>query len=237
MPAMMDERAPISVVVPTLNAAEGLPMTLAALAPAALGGLVREVVISDGGSTDDVAEIADAAGARFIVGRRGRGVQLAQGAAEARGRWLLFLHADTQLEPGWENDASALIESGEDNVGVFSLRFDEAGVAPALVAGGAMIRTRVFGTPYGDQGLLVSRKLYDAIGGYRDMPLFEDVDIIDRIKRRMGRKSLVVLTSHAVTSAARYRKSGYGGRVVKNALCMAMYRAGVSPEKIAAFYR
>jgi len=139
MPAMMDERAPISVVVPTLNAAEGLPMTLAALAPAALGGLVREVVISDGGSTDDVAEIADAAGARFIVGRRGRGVQLAQGAAEARGRWLLFLHADTQLEPGWENDASALIESGEDNVGVFSLRFDEAGVAPALVAGGAMI--------------------------------------------------------------------------------------------------
>lgn len=232
----MDRRAPISVVIPTLDAAASLPATLASLSEAAIGGLVREVVISDGGSSDGVEAVAEAAGARLVAGEKGRGGQLARGADAAQGRWFLFLHADTALEPGWEREAWALIARSDEAAGVFTLKFDAPGILPALVSAGAMVRTRMFASPYGDQGLLISRSLYQSIGGYRPLPLFEDVDIIDRLVRAKGKKALVTMKSRAVTSADRYRREGYLRRVFRNARCLAMFRLGVPPEKIAAMY-
>lgn len=233
----MEERAPISVVIPTLNAEGLLGASLAALAPAAIAGLVREVVVSDGGSTDATATIAEAAGARLIVGEKGRGGQLARGAAAARGAWLLFLHADTILEEAWAAEARALIEDGADRAGVFTLKFDRKGVAPSLVAAGAMVRTRIFVSPYGDQGLLISRRLYDEVGGFRDLPLFEDVDFVDRLVRAKGRRALRIFAARATTSADRYAREGYARRVLKNAFCLSLYRLGVAPGEIAGFYR
>lgn len=233
----MEERAPISVVIPTLNAEGLLGACLAALAPAAIAGLVREVVVSDGGSTDATATIAEAAGARLIVGEKGRGGQLARGAAAARGAWLLFLHADTILEVAWAAEARALIEDGADRAGVFTLKFDRKGAAPSLVAAGAMVRTRIFVSPYGDQGLLVSRGLYDEVGGFRDLPLFEDVDFVDRLVRAKGRRALRIFAATATTSADRYAREGYATRVLKNAFCLSLYRLGFAPGKIAGFYR
>lgn len=232
----MSDRAPISVVIPTLNAGSSLSAALASLAPTALGGLIREVVVSDGGSNDATAQIAEDAGARTVSGPAGRGGQLARGASHARGDWLLFLHADTILTADWEDDARALMAQGQGRAGVFTLKFDAAGLAPAIVAAGAMIRTRIFASPYGDQGLLVSRSLYEKIGGYRDMALFEDVDFIDRLVRHKGRRALVVMRSKAVTSAEKYRRDGYLRRVLKNARCLALYRLGAAPEKIAGHY-
>lgn len=226
----------ISVVIPTLNAAPRLRDCLAALVPAAIEGLVKEVVISDGGSSDETAAIADDAGAVFCVGPKGRGGQLARGAMQARGAWLLFLHADTVLDPGWRADAAGLLND-EGRAGVFTLAFDSNGFAPALVAAGAMARTRLFSSPYGDQGLLIARALYDEIGGFLDMPLFEDVDIIRRLVAKKGRRALVVLKSRAVTSAERYERDGYVARVLKNARCLAQYHMGVPPERIAERYR
>jgi len=233
----MSERAPISVVIPTLDAAKRLPAALAPLADGALNSLIREVVISDGGSKDDVEALADAAGAVFLRGEKGRGGQLARGAEAARGRWLLFLHADTILGEGWENDVKKLISLGEDTAGVFTLRFDEAGFAPSVVAAGAMLRTKIFAAPYGDQGLLVSRALYDKIGGYRNMPIFEDVEFIDRLIRINGRSALHIMKACALTSADRYKNDGYARRVLKNAHCILMYRMGAAPEKILAAYK
>lgn len=226
----------MSVIIPTLNAGETLQRTLLSLRPAALAGLVREVVIADGGSSDRTLDMAAEAGARLVQSARGRGVQLATGANAARGGWLLFLHADTTLDKGWVEEVSGIVDADEDHVAVFRLRFDEEGLAPSLVAAGAMIRTRLFLSPYGDQGLLLPRRLYEAIGGYRPMPLFEDVDIIDRLLKHGGRRSLFVMKSAAKTSADRYRRSGYAKRVVKNSLCLFLYRLGVPPSKIAAFY-
>lgn len=233
----MQERAPISIVIPTLNAGAGLGDALAALAPAAIEGLVREVVVTDAGSSDDTVAIAQQAGARVIRGAAGRGGQLARGAAAARGDWLLFLHADTILGATWSAEAAAHLDRSEGAAGVFTLRFDAGGVAPALVAAGAMLRTRLFSSPYGDQGLLISRSLYEAVGGFRPLPLFEDVDLIDRLVRMKGRGVLKVLKTAATTSSERYRRGGYARRVLKNAACLAMYRAGVAPAKIAEFYR
>ncbi len=233
----MSNRAPLSVIIPTLNADAGLAATLASLAAAAIAGLLREVIVADGGSSDATRAIAGEAGATFIVAPLGRGGQLIAGAGAARGEWLLFLHADTRLSDGWGEEAMSFMAKGTGRAGVFTLAFDAAGVAPKIVAAGAMLRTRMFASPYGDQGLLVSRSLYDAVGGYRAMPLMEDVDIVDRLRRHGGRRAIAVLKARAITSARRYEQGGYAKRVLKNACCLAMHRFGVAPEKIAAFYR
>ncbi|MGE0408030.1 MAG: TIGR04283 family arsenosugar biosynthesis glycosyltransferase [Amphiplicatus sp.] len=226
----------ISVVIPTLNAEARLGACLAALIPAAVDGLVKEVVICDGGSADATTAIAEDAGAVILKAPAGRGGQLRRGAEAARGDCLLFLHADTVLDPTWTEDVRAVM-GDEARAGVFTLAFDAPGLAPKIVAGGAMARTRLLLSPYGDQGLFLSRALYDRLGGYRDAPLFEDVDLVDRIVRHGGRKALVVFPSRARTAADRYRRDGYAKRVLKNFACLAMYRAGVAPAKIASFYR
>ncbi|MAN60641.1 MAG: glycosyl transferase family 2, partial [Parvibaculum sp.] len=100
----------LSVVIPTLNAEEGLPQCLNALIQATVRGLVREVVIVDGGSTDQTVEICDAAGATLVSSEKGRGTQLQTGAEHAKGDWLLFLHADTILSAGWEDEVSKFLE-------------------------------------------------------------------------------------------------------------------------------
>jgi rSAM/selenodomain-associated transferase 2 len=237
MESSATKRPQISVVVPTLDAADGLAAALGALVAAAIDGLVREVIVSDGGSCDATLAIAEDAGARLVFGEAGRGGQLARGAAAARGDWLLFLHADTVLEPGWADAAARFIAAAGDRVAVFTLAFSDDGLAARTVAAGAMIRTRLFSSPYGDQGLLISRAHYEAIGGFADMPLFEDVDIVDRIRRRGGRRALCVLAVRATTSAERYRREGYASRVFRNLWCLTQYRFGVAPEKILAAYR
>ena len=229
--------APVSVVIPALNAGARLPACLNALAAGGLAGLVREAIVVDGGSRDDTAAVADAFGARVLSAPPGRGGQLRAGANAARGRWLLFVHADTVLEPSWMDEASAFMERGEDGAAVFALAFDACGLAPRIVAAGAMARTRLLKSPYGDQGLLISRRLYDAVGGFADMPLFEDVDIVARIVRHGGRKALRVLKARAVTAAERYERDGYAARVIANLWLRARYHAGVSPEKLARRYR
>lgn len=230
----MSDRAPLSVIIPSLDAAAFLPATLAALAPAATAGLIREVIVVDGGSNDDTRVIADASGARIIETKPGRGGQLRDGALAAAGDWLLFLHADTVLETGWEKEAAAFMRDNDARAAVFTLAFDAVGAAPRLIAAGAMLRTRMARAPYGDQGLLIPRVLYNAAGGYRDLPLMEDVDFIDRLNRR-GRFS--VLSSKATTSARRYERDGYAARVLRNAVCIALFRVGVDPARIKRYYR
>jgi rSAM/selenodomain-associated transferase 2 len=227
----------ISVVLPTLNVAEALPASLASLLEANRDGLIREVVVADGGSADATCDIAEEAGARVVHSVRGRGTQLRAGAAAARGDWLLFLHADTRLAPGWIEPAMAFTATAFDRrAAVFRLRFDAAGVRPWMVARGANLRSRVFRLPYGDQGLLISRRHYDRLGGFAPMPLFEDVDLVLRIVRDGGRGALVTLPALAITSAARYADEGYAVRVLRNNKCLRMYLRGVPAETIAERY-
>jgi rSAM/selenodomain-associated transferase 2 len=223
----------ISVVIPTLNAEETLGATLQSLAPA--GTLVREVIVSDGGSTDRTAGVAKSAGAQVLVGQKGRGAQLKLGAARAREPWLLFLHADTVLDPSWAEEARRLYPD-DKTAGVFRLAFNSEKIAAHIVAAGANLRTLLFASSYGDQGLLISRALYDEVGGYGDMPLFEDVDIVDRILKHGGRCALRRLEARAVTSPARYEKSGYVRQVLRNWSALARYRLGASPTDIVKAY-
>jgi len=223
-------RAKLSVVISTLNAETGLERSLPALAEGVSAGLLRELVISDGGSDDGTLAIADAAGAQVLEGAPSRGGQLARGAAAARGEWLLFLHADTVLAPGWAVAVAAHLPSGRP--GYFRLRFDDAGLAARIVAGWANLRARALGLPYGDQGLLISRAEYDAAGGFADIPLMEDV----AMARALGRR-LVALSGVAVTSAAKYRRDGWLQRGARNLSLLLRYLLGARPEDLAKRYR
>ncbi len=226
----------LSVIIPTLNAAAGLPACLDALLSAALKGVVTEVIISDGGSTDQTAAIADAYGARLVRTAPGRGGQLRAGIEAAKGDWFLTLHADTVLSAGWEDETARFMDEQEKSAAVFTLRFDDDSFAARLVSTGTMLRTRIFKSPYGDQGLLITRTLYEQLGGYADLPFLEDVDFMRRLKRKEGGSGFSVLKSHAVTSAARYRREGYSARVLRNMWCLILYRLGQPPEEIAVIY-
>lgn len=223
----------ISVILPTLNAAPHLGPTLASLLPATVDGLVSEAIVADGGSGDGTQRIAEAWGATLVTSHRGRGVQLAAGAMRAAKPWLLFLHADTRLAPGWEAHAERFLGNGDGKAAAFRFRLADDGVLPRLVETGVALRCALFSLPYGDQGLLISRRLYDEVGGFRPLPIMEDVDFV----RRLGRRRLVMLPAAALTSAERYKSRGYLRRVARNWACLALYYAGISPARIARFYR
>ncbi len=225
--------APVSVVIPTLEEADRIGPCLGALGEAAMEGVIHEVVIADGGSGDGIGEIAEAVGARLITAPAGRGTQLAAGAEAARGQWLLFVHADTVLASGWGTAVLAHIQTRPDRAGWFDLAFDPPGAAARLVAGWANLRSFFLGLPYGDQGLLISRQLYDEVGGYAPMPLMEDVDLVSRI----GHSRLVRLGARAVTSARRYRADGWLRRGWRNLSTLALYYLGADPQRLARRYR
>ncbi len=146
--------APLSVVIPTLDAGAALPDTLGALASGR--HLVREIIVADGGSCDDTIAAAQRGGAQVIAAPRGRGTQLATGAASAAGEWLLFLHADTRLGDGWERAVETFIAGAGDaaRAGYFRYRLDDTAAAARVLEAAVAWRCRVLALPYGDQGLL-----------------------------------------------------------------------------------
>jgi len=196
--------------------------------------MVREIVVIDGGSTDGTQDIAAAFGARVLAGEKGRGQQLADGAAVAMGDWLLFLHADTRLQPGWEDVAAAFIRVPESKrkAGYFRFHLDDTIDSARRLERIVGWRCRQLGLPYGDQGLLLHRSLYEQVGGFRRMPLMEDVDFV----RRIGRRRLEMLEAVALTSAARYRRDGYWRRSARNLCLLSLFLAGVPPRLLVRAY-
>jgi rSAM/selenodomain-associated transferase 2 len=222
--------APFSIIIPTLNAADALPATLNALLPGLERGLIAEVIVSDGGSTDGTQELADEAGAEVITGAAGRGGQLARGASAARADWLVFLHADTHLPQAWPGALGTHIARSSD-AAVFRLSFRNSGFRGRFTAWVANTRTRLFGLPYGDQVLLISRTLYDQIGGYPDQPLMEDVEIARALKGR-----IVLLDETVTTSPERYVRDGWLRRGIANLWTLLRYRMGTPASELAKRY-
>ena len=222
----------LSMVIPTLDSADCLARCLAPLDAAT----DIEVIVVDGGSRDGTPGLAESHGARVVTSAAGRGTQLIAGAAAARGRWLLFLHADTRLAEGWWDAAEGFMDEAsaplDDRAAVFRYTLDDDSPAARRLETLVDWRCRLLGLPYGDQGLLISRGFYDELGGFRPLPLMEDVEII----RRIGRRRLVMLDAAALTSAARYRRDGYLRRTARNFICLTLYFLGLSPNSLVRLY-
>ncbi len=222
--------APISVIIPTLNVADTIGPTLACLYEGMEASLICEVVIADGGSVDGIEQIANDVGATLAKTPKGRGNQMRAGALSAKGQWLLFIHADTVLSPNWVAVMGAHINN-QSKAGYCKLAFDKDGFAPKLIAALANLRSRIFGLPYGDQALLISKDLYQQTGGYPDIPLMEDVALARKLRGQL--KSMPVT---ATTRSDRYVKEGWFTRARKNLGTLVLYFLGTTPEKLAKRY-
>ena len=215
----------VTVVIPALDEEGQVAAAIRSVRPGA------EVIVVDGGSTDATRDIAAREGARVLPSPRGRGRQLDMGARAASGEWLLFLHADTTLEPGWLDALGAL--PPEVVGGAFRLAVDSPRVGFRVVEGGVRLRLRLFALPYGDQALFARREVYAHIGGFPHLPLMEDVAFVARLKRA-GR--LAFLPLRAFTSPRRWDRHGIVGTTLRNWSLLAGYAAGQSPERLARRY-
>lgn len=220
----------LDIVIPTLNAGPSLASTLAALPTHP--GLAFAITVCDGGSHDDTFDVARRAGAAVVTAPAGRGGQLAAGAAAGVAPWLLFLHADTRLGAGAGEVIARFVASDADKAGYFRLKFDAPEPGARRVERLAAWRCHALALPYGDQGLLISRAHYQRLGGYRPLPLMEDVELV----RRIGRNNLALLDAEAITSAARYRRDGWWLRPLRNLACLSLYFAGLPPQTLRHLY-
>lgn len=223
----------ISIIIPTFNSAQTLEATLNSIF---FNGLrpEMEVLIVDAGSEDETSKIARSFGAKVLAVTRGRGMQMAKGAEEAKGEWLLFLHADTILKPEcWEDLAQFIdIDKNSQRAAIFRLLFADIAIWARFIEWMVTLRTKCLGLPYGDQGLFIHKKLYGSIGGFKNLVLMEDVDIA----RRIGRQRFVLLSSQVITSAIRYKKHGYLIRVLRNLFCLALFYMGAKDSFIMRIY-
>ncbi len=222
--------APLTILIPTLNAAERLGPTLGSLYEGVQAGLIAELIFADGGSTDDTALVAEEIGATLITSKAGRGTQLACAAKACKTRWLMVVHADTVLSKDWPMAVRNHMASSQ-NAAHFQLAFDANSAAAKRTAAWANMRSRLFQLPYGDQGLLLPTALYNSVGGFADVPLMEDVALVRKLRGR-----LTELPITATTSAAKYEAEGYLKRGSKNLITLSKYFLGVSPEVLAKRY-
>lgn len=219
----------ISIVIPTLNEAQHLPAALAAI-PA--GPPAAEVLVVDGGSDDATTSLAAAAGVRVIQSpRRGRAVQMNLGARHATGACLLFLHADTRLDPTALGALEAALRDPRVVGGAFARRFDCPSRLLRVTCRVASWRGRLLGWFFGDQAMFCRRVDFEAIGGFREWDLFEDLDLARRLKRR-GRT--VLLEPPVISAGRRFAARGPLRTSLADIGLTVRYLCGTDPQRLAA---
>ena len=221
--------APISIIIPTLNSETDLRETLGALFEGIENNLIRELIISDGGSNDKTKPIAYGVGAILIEGPCSRGLQIRKGVDKSRGDWILILHADTSLSLDWSVN---LLQEIDRNLAYhFKLKFKSKSLFARILEYWVQIRSKFLGLPYGDQGLLIHRDLLSTLGGFPKIPLMEDIALA--IKLKSDTKSLDIL---AYTSAEKYHKNGWFRQSVLNFFLLIQYLLGKDPNQLFKVY-
>jgi len=171
--------ARISIIIPTLNEAESISKTLKSTGP----GSSRELIVVDGGSDDETVPLAKSLGARVIDGSPPRSRQMNLGAAESAGDVLLFLHADTLLPEKFDDHILQSLKRPRIVAGAFELHIDSPNPALRYVEHLANWRSRHMGTPYGDQAIFLSSRIFHQMGGFSDFPIMEDFELVRRLKK------------------------------------------------------
>ena len=224
----------LSVVIPTLDSERLLARTLACLVSATVQGLVREVILVDGGSRDETAMVAEETGAQFIRTPPGRASQLRAGAALARSDWLLFLDPGTALDPGWAAEVTSFMEAAEmrgglalERAAVFRFALDDAGPRARWSERLTALRGALLGLPRGEQGLLISRRFYDRLGGYPEVAMTDAAMMC-----AIGSHRLAHFRTAAVASVM--PDNGLGGLLapLRDLASLSLYQLGFRPRSV-----
>lgn len=220
----------ISIIIPTLNEAENIKEAIATTQP----NTNIEVIIVDGGSKDDTIKIAQSLGVKIISSSPGRAVQMNTGAVAATGEILLFLHADTCLPTGFDDMVRTALQQPGTVAGAFKLRIDASLLSLRWVEWGINVRSHFYQMPYGDQAIFLTKAVFQQIGGFPELPIMEDFELMRRLKR-IGR--IVIIPIPVVTSARRWLQKGVFKTTLLNQIVIIAYLLGVSPERICRWYR
>lgn len=220
----------LSVIIPAINEAGDIGRTVTA----ARGAPDVEVILADGGSTDDTREEAGKAGAVVVDSEPGRAAQMNAGASAASGDTLLFLHADTILPVGYHTHIDATLSRPGLVAGAFRLAIDSPSGLLRIIEWLANFRSAAFGMPYGDQGIFMRADVFARAGGYPELPIMEDFELM----RRLGRIGRIGLAdAAAVTSARRWDNMGVFRATLVNQLVIAGYMLGIGPERLRTLYQ
>lgn len=219
-----------SVIIPALNEAKHLAATLKSVQE----GGPHEIILVDGGSTDETQQVAIREGATVLVSRPGRSRQMNAGCARATGNALLFLHADTLLPPGWTRVAAEALRRPGVAAGAFRFRVGGSFAGKSILEWGANLRSKRLQLPYGDQGLFLSRALFEELGGFANLPIMEDYEFLKRVR---GRGRVITVTEAATTSGRRWEQRGFFRATLANNLVLAGYVLGVRPQTLARLRR
>ncbi len=221
----------ISIIMPVRNEAAALGAYLPELLQQAHNS---EVIVVDGHSNDQSVTFAKALGARVVEGPANRAQQMNAGAAIAIGKILLFLHGDTRLPEGFESQISQTLAPANVAAGAFELLIDGEGAGLRRVEWGVRQRSRRFGWPYGDQGLFLVRSQFEALGGFAELPIMEDFELVQRLRKK---GKVAIAPAAVVTSGRRWQSLGVGRTMLVNQGMILGYFLGVSPEVLARWYR
>jgi len=224
----------LSIIIPVLNEAYIINSTLMHLQKME-GGFRVEVIIVDGDPEGGTIAAVTSAAAKKIKAPGGRGGQMHQGARLATGDILLFLHADVVLERNALLQIVHACRRHDIAGGAFSLRIDSGKRVFRLIEKAVSIRSRLTKIPYGDQAIFIKKSIYDSIGGFSDIPLMEDVDLMRRLKKTGA--GIIILPDRALASPRRWEKEGVLYCTLRNWLLMTLYFSGVAPERLLKFYR
>lgn len=219
----------ISVIIPTLNEEKALKAAI----DAAEANRV-EIIVSDGGSEDATLVIAENSANTILSSTSGRGVQMNAGAAVATGDILLFLHADTELPQGWEDEVVETLQDERVSCGAFRFGLPEKTAAFDFISLMVNMRSKYLKLPYGDQALFMRREMFEEAGGFKELPIMEDVDLV----RRLGKKGKVTISGKSVlTSSRRWLKEGWLWTTLRNQALLWLYLMGLPPERLYRFYK
>lgn len=222
----------ISVIIPSYKEQDGLVRAVKEVARL-IRGTDCEIIVADATPGNAAAEALGGSGAIVLSAPKGRGSQMNAGAAKASGGILLFLHADTSLPENAFEAITKTMSSGLYSAGAFRLEINSAEPWLRFVAWTANIRNFFTGTPYGDQAIFVKKELFEKLGGYREIPLMEDLDFMERVKAQGG--GIIILGEAVRTSPRRWEQEGrLYATLMHNALRL-LRLSGASPEKLAAF--
>lgn len=224
------DAATISIIIPTLNEAENIKNAIASTQPSTN----IEIIVVDGGSVDDTVEVAQSLSVKVISSSPGRAGQMNAGAAAASGEILLFLHADSRLPTGFDVMIRTTLQQPRIVAGAFDLRIDASLWGLRLVEWGVKWRSHFWQMPYGDQGIFLTKEIFQEVGNFPELPIMEDFELIRRLKS-LG--NIALISAPVVTSARRWLQKGVFSTTFLNQIVIIAYLLGVSPQRIRSWYR